>query len=241
MTDKPKITGVKISYETEGCLTGISIDPWNATASGAIFHALLTRIALLEAESPCMIDAARNAATVFKSILDSLDGKDMCDLPTFCAEAMGKLNAAIEKVEEVTKVSPNAENQPEGDKDVTPEYKLYQAVAALWEGTHGDPDAAPGLAWKWMREIEDRTKDLEQQVEWWGNLVQRAHIGTKDTPSLRAYVERLEGIAEALGDIEVIKHLPNDEPKSAEAKARILDHAAALCANFDIYKEAAKD
>lgn len=49
-TDKPlNIPGVKISPATEGCLLGIPVDPWTATAHGAMLHALLKRTEALEA------------------------------------------------------------------------------------------------------------------------------------------------------------------------------------------------
>ena len=37
-----------------------------------------------------------------------------------------------------------------------------------------------------------KISELEQKIEWWGNLVKRECIGTKEIPSLKAYIEKKE-------------------------------------------------
>ena len=40
--------------------------------------------------------------------------------------------------------------------------------------------------------LEGELQEEQELTTWWGNLVRREQIGTKKTPSLRAYIEQLE-------------------------------------------------
>ena len=48
------------------------------------------------------------------------------------------------------------------------------------------------------RALEQDGKENVEIVEWYGTLVKRAQIGTKETPSLKAYIEQLEAEATRL-------------------------------------------
>lgn len=86
-----------------------------------------------------------------------------------------------------------------------------------------------------IQQLEARLRESEEISSWYGSLVKRANIGTKETPSLKAYIEQMEqlnkglekelemyrSIAEREGAEIAVSQLSQEQAKVKQLEARV--------------------
>lgn len=90
------------------------------------------------------------------------------------------------------------------------------------------------------QEIARLTAELDEykeMVEWWNTLVKRASIGTKEIPSLRAYVEKLEAQVDKqrLDILAWAEKCDKERAYSVEVETQLADVRSALNEHMDLH------